>query len=616
MSFVRKFIACLISIALVLAQLSAAARGTSIDVAGNGSVLSLGINGSKGSASRKWTSPSGIVTRGSLDVIVENATRLKGAVIASQSNDLQLSTRTLSTQDIALYDNDRQVSGSIGINTTINGPNGPNGPKSSIPGFNIDATYANKQIKGIARATISGGQIEVTSQTGKQTARQLASLNRNADKSLEITSVIDEGFELYISDTSIKAVGKIARVFFREINELVTAGNISPEQADILRKITACGGQQGFNSWNPLNWIITPAYAEEDCSDITLKELTQQIDVETLKQLIDVCKDPILKAEAQYLLTMVLKKDLSSNDIYALEHFNPWDIEGLKKLSPEALEVVKVLSDLLSCTSPYCILKRQSIESQWDSNLLQIITFAHMNVPKSTPIGIFKTDGLTFSEYLTAVQTEELISIGVGLGIGKAFASAIVKLKIVPTLAAKLRSLLKGGADKTVDDIVGSIGKDHPLAGDLLPRKGTRTVYSQGATLTCGHNSCGMVLDTLGKSIDPAVLIQNIKPGSAGIGMNQVASLFRSQGVNASTFAGENVDDLARYTQNGTPVIARIKYPTPGASNGGHAVVIDGVTTRSGIPVVAIRDPHGAQYFSPVSTFKQHFSGHVVVPKP
>ena len=369
MSFVRKFIACLISIALLLAQLSATARGASIDVAGNGSVLSLGINGSKGSASKKWTSPSGIATQGSLDVIVENA-------------------------------------------------------------------------------TISGGQIEVTSQTGKQTARQLASLNRNADKSLEITSVIDEGFELYISDTSIKAVGKIARVFFREINELVTAGNISPEQADILRKITACGGQQGFNSWNPLNWIITPAYAEEDCSDITLKELTQQIDVETLKQLIDVCKDPILKAEAQYLLTMVLKKDLSSNDIYALEHFNPWDIEGLKKLSPEALEVVKVLSDLLSCTSPYCILKRQSIESQWDSNLLQIITFAHMNVPKSTPIGIFKTDGLTFSEYLTAVQTEELISIGVGFGIGKAFASAIIKLKIVPTLAAKLRNLLKGGADK------------------------------------------------------------------------------------------------------------------------------------------------------------------------
>ena len=455
MSFVRKFIACLISIALVLAQLSAAARGISIDIAGNGSVLSLGINGSKGSASRKWTSPSGIVTQGSLDVIVENA-------------------------------------------------------------------------------TISGGRIEVTSQTGKQTARQLASLNRNADKSLEITSVIDEGFELYISDTSIKAVGKIARVFFREINELVTAGNISPEQADILRKITACGGQQGFNSWNPLSWIITPAYAEEDCSDITLKELTQQIDVQTLKQLIDVCKDPILKAEAQYLLTMVLKKDLSSNDIYALEHFNPWDIEGLKKLSPEALEVVKVLSDLLSCTSPYCILKRQSIESQWDSNLLQIITFAHMNVPKSTPIGIFKTDGLTFSEYLTAVQTEELISIGVGLGIGKAFASAIVKLKIVPTLAAKLRSLLKGGADKGAT--AGSVSKANFAQNNLIPP--TKAFTKQGSKIY--SDLAGTPIKTVG-DLTAALKSGALKPSQIPVGyvnMNGTSLILNTRTSTALTNAG------------------------------------------------------------------------------
>ena len=268
MSFVRKFTACLISIALVLAQLSATARGTSIDVAGNGSVLSLGINGSKGSASKKWTSPSGIVTQGSLEVIVENATRLKGAVIASQTNDLQLSTRTLSTQDIALYDNDRQVSGSIGINTTINGPNGP---KSAKPGFKINATYANKQIKGIARATISGGQIEVTSQTSKQTAQQLASLNRNADKSLEITSVIDEGFELYGSDTSVKAIGKF-------LDKYLDTRKLTPKEKKNVREALdaladggkmVCVERQGYNHWNPLNWLVTPAYAAEECTIYT-----------------------------------------------------------------------------------------------------------------------------------------------------------------------------------------------------------------------------------------------------------------------------------------------------------------------------------------------------------
>ena len=287
MSFVRKFIACLISIALVLAQLSATARGTSIDVAGNGSVLSLGINGSKGSASRKWTSPSGIITRGSLDVIVGNATRLKGAVIASQSNDLQLSTRTLSTQDIALYDNDRQVSGSIGINTTINSPNGT---KSSKPGFNINATYANKQIKGIARATISGGRIEVTSQTNKQTARQLASLNRNADKSLEITSVIDEGFELYGSDTSVKAIGKF-------LDKYLDTRNLTPKEKENVREALdaladggemVCGQRQGYNHWNPLNWLVTPAYAElEEPCTIYAKDKVIQLDIKTYDECLD-----------------------------------------------------------------------------------------------------------------------------------------------------------------------------------------------------------------------------------------------------------------------------------------------------------------------------------------
>ena len=200
MSFVRKFIACLISIALVLAQLSATARGASIDVAGNGSVLSLGINGSKGSASRKWTSPSGIVTQGSLDVI-------------------------------------------------------------------------------IARATISGGQIEVTSQTGKQTARQLASLNRNADKSLEITSVIDEGFELYGSDTSLQAAFKagakirdvLEELLFRlgekQLSKELGSKDLPLEHALAQLRENCHVSQQGFNI---LEFFVGTAYAAQGCVIETL----------------------------------------------------------------------------------------------------------------------------------------------------------------------------------------------------------------------------------------------------------------------------------------------------------------------------------------------------------
>ncbi|MCO3324625.1 hypothetical protein FA200_18730 [Pseudomonas aeruginosa] len=46
-----------------------------------------------------------------------------------------------------------------------------------------------------------------------------------------------------------------------------------------------------------------------------------------------------------------------------------------------------------------------------------------------------------------------------------------------------------------------------------------------------------------------------------------------------------------------------------------HFVVVDGVTTRNGVSVVAIRDPHGTQYFSPVAIFEKSFTGEVVVPR-
>ncbi|MCI2245827.1 cysteine peptidase family C39 domain-containing protein [Xanthomonas sp. PPL568] len=85
-------------------------------------------------------------------------------------------------------------------------------------------------------------------------------------------------------------------------------------------------------------------------------------------------------------------------------------------------------------------------------------------------------------------------------------------------------------------------------------------------------------------------------------------------GVNASVYERRNVSDLARYTQGGTPVIVRVTDETPGA-NFSHFVVVNGVTKRNGVAVVAIRDPHGKQYFSPIATFKEHFSGDVIVPR-
>ncbi|GKS87095.1 hypothetical protein AVMA1855_23105 [Acidovorax sp. SUPP1855] len=156
----------------------------------------------------------------------------------------------------------------------------------------------------------------------------------------------------------------------------------------------------------------------------------------------------------------------------------------------------------------------------------------------------------------------------------------------------------------------------NPLLADALPRNGDRAVYGQGeGTVTCGHNSCGMVLDTMGKPVDVGDLVAKIPPSERGIVPDVVARLIRLNGVDAVTVSNRNIDDLARLTAKGVPVIVRVQDVGTDFS---HFVVVDGVTTTStGQAVVAVRDPlgKGRQYFSPVDTFGRYFSGEVVIPK-
>nr|WP_258079545.1 VENN motif pre-toxin domain-containing protein [Xanthomonas arboricola] len=163
-----------------------------------------------------------------------------------------------------------------------------------------------------------------------------------------------------------------------------------------------------------------------------------------------------------------------------------------------------------------------------------------------------------------------------------------------------------------VDEI--AAGGKNPLVSTSIPRNGDRLLLNQGSTPTCGHNSCGMVLNTLGKEVDIDSLIKKIPPSSDGIFTRDAANLLSSEGVPSSTFGNRSVADLSRYTSNGTPVIVRITDES-GGSRFSHFVVVDGVTTRNGIPVVAIRDPHNKQYFSPIGVFQKFFSGDVIVPR-
>ncbi len=156
----------------------------------------------------------------------------------------------------------------------------------------------------------------------------------------------------------------------------------------------------------------------------------------------------------------------------------------------------------------------------------------------------------------------------------------------------------------------------NPFTGTGLPRNTDRLLLNQGQQPTCGQNSMAMIMDTLGKPVEVGALIGRVPPAGGGTTMPRMVSLFRSEDVKAMAWTGRNVNDVAKYTSKGVPIMAVIA-DNPKANPPGflHYVVVDGVTTRNGVRVVAIRDPHGKQYFQPVSKFEQHFTGEVIVPR-
>jgi filamentous hemagglutinin len=144
-------------------------------------------------------------------------------------------------------------------------------------------------------------------------------------------------------------------------------------------------------------------------------------------------------------------------------------------------------------------------------------------------------------------------------------------------------------------------------AGQLV-RNGSRPLQAQIANNTCGPNSVSMILETVrpGRS---ATTLFNLNLGPGGTTIDRLAVMLNRNGVGATWRAGYSIDDIAAATARGNPLIAHVKVP----NYTGHFVVVDGVTTRLGQRVVAIRDPLGGrQYFELTSEFSKRFSGQVV----
>jgi filamentous hemagglutinin len=151
---------------------------------------------------------------------------------------------------------------------------------------------------------------------------------------------------------------------------------------------------------------------------------------------------------------------------------------------------------------------------------------------------------------------------------------------------------------------------------DTIPRNGNRLVLDQSyvsdiGDVACGPTSCAMVMNDRGQWVNISHLAQDagLVPG-VGTDVLGLASALQNNGVGAARAVfGATVDDLAAATANGESAIAHVNL----SGDAGHFVVVDGVTTRAGQAVVAVRDPLDGQFFVPVNQFQAKFSGQAVL---
>lgn len=208
-----------------------------------------------------------------------------------------------------------------------------------------------------------------------------------------------------------------------------------------------------------------------------------------------------------------------------------------------------------------------------------------------------------------------------------------------PTLANKLAELQKAGwviqygdppgggsyydKGKKIMVIDGSLRSDPQAAFNELGRlqgsleNPTTPVYAQEESQSCVIASSRMIAETqTGRNIPESDLRAQstaMGPGgydpAGGTDMTLGDDLLRENGVSgASEFGPLSIDDLDAATANGDPAMVRLQH----AGGGGHAVVVDGVSTApDGTRMITIRDPggSGSSQTMPVTQFQNDYYG-------
>ncbi|SEQ42721.1 filamentous hemagglutinin, partial [Pseudomonas soli] len=180
-------------------------EGKEFDLSATVSVgVGASVSGSVGygqtTGKTNWVQEQTRITGGNkVDIRTEHHTQLDGALIAADNGNLKLDTGTLGYSDIAGKDKEHGYYLNVGGSWSQ-----PSGGKSETHG-NLSGWEYEKDREQIVRATVGAGEVTVRqdAETGKDS---VAGLNRDLDKAYEITRDRESRTDLYVSDTSVKAV--------------------------------------------------------------------------------------------------------------------------------------------------------------------------------------------------------------------------------------------------------------------------------------------------------------------------------------------------------------------------------------------------------------------------
>ncbi len=238
-----------------------------------------------------------------------------------------------------------------------------------------------------------------------------------------------------------------------------------------------------------------------------------------------------------------------------------------------------------------------------------------------------------------ATFTAGLIALNVMAGDGSGLGLAVDALLALDSpVANRLAELMKAGwtiqygepgsgsyIDRARKIIVldPSLQSDPQATAETLSRLSDRALnpatpqHMQEEPNSCAMASSRMVIDSQ-TGIDPGEATLRNQSSQMPNGYNPqsgtvnttVDDLLRQNGVpNAAEPRPLSVDDLATHTANGDPAIVSLNhYDANGDRVGGHAIVVDGVTTNpDGTRNILIRDPASGQMSMPEDQFMNNY---------